>query len=325
MESSTKTMDNSREARGDYESQQHQTGVRRRLKEYFVSGSMRPGERKLVQKIDFFILTFCCLSYFLNYVSLVHFISATQIHVGLLLDEAGQTHLWELSFGIELSPYTGDFDQPCPNARYNEWSQGKPIFLEHLENHRLTRTTARSFQSQQCLCLRHEGRSEVPWEPTQSDQHRFHNRLHHWTSSLQSGPVLHQTTHFLPKHGPTMGSIDNDYRFSATPKIYHGYTVLPRCCRKQHLRRNALYTRIVVHSFRARKKVRYFYVQWPSRDHDFWLHPDRNPFFSRWKTRTCWLALAVHHRRPDHCPRSHIRLSPVPGHAFDNDCALPYA
>ncbi|KAE9992848.1 hypothetical protein EG327_007475 [Venturia inaequalis] len=28
---------------------------------------MRPGERKLVQKIDFFILTFCCLSYFLNY------------------------------------------------------------------------------------------------------------------------------------------------------------------------------------------------------------------------------------------------------------------
>ena len=28
-----------------------------------------PGERKLVQKIDFFILSFCCLSYFLNYVS----------------------------------------------------------------------------------------------------------------------------------------------------------------------------------------------------------------------------------------------------------------
>ncbi|KJZ75309.1 hypothetical protein HIM_05235 [Hirsutella minnesotensis 3608] len=27
----------------------------------------RPGERVLVQKIDFFILTFCCLSYFLNY------------------------------------------------------------------------------------------------------------------------------------------------------------------------------------------------------------------------------------------------------------------
>jgi len=27
-------------------------------------------ERKLVQKIDFFILTFCCLSYFVNYVSM---------------------------------------------------------------------------------------------------------------------------------------------------------------------------------------------------------------------------------------------------------------
>jgi ACS family pantothenate transporter-like MFS transporter len=26
-----------------------------------------PGERKLVQKLDFFILTFCCLMYFLNY------------------------------------------------------------------------------------------------------------------------------------------------------------------------------------------------------------------------------------------------------------------
>jgi hypothetical protein len=29
----------------------------------------KPGERRLVQKIDFFILTFCCLSYFVNYVS----------------------------------------------------------------------------------------------------------------------------------------------------------------------------------------------------------------------------------------------------------------
>ena len=28
----------------------------------------KPGERRLVQKIDFFILTFCCLSYLVNYV-----------------------------------------------------------------------------------------------------------------------------------------------------------------------------------------------------------------------------------------------------------------
>lgn len=27
----------------------------------------KPGERRLVQKIDFFILTFCCLSYLVNY------------------------------------------------------------------------------------------------------------------------------------------------------------------------------------------------------------------------------------------------------------------
>jgi hypothetical protein len=43
--------------------------VRLRLKEYFSPGGLLPGEKKLVQKIDFFILTFCCLSYFLNYVS----------------------------------------------------------------------------------------------------------------------------------------------------------------------------------------------------------------------------------------------------------------
>lgn len=30
-----------------------------------------PGERKLVQKLDFFILTFCCLMYFLNCESIV--------------------------------------------------------------------------------------------------------------------------------------------------------------------------------------------------------------------------------------------------------------
>jgi ACS family pantothenate transporter-like MFS transporter len=39
-----------------------------RLREYF-NVQYQPGERKLVRKIDFFILTFCCLSYFVNYVS----------------------------------------------------------------------------------------------------------------------------------------------------------------------------------------------------------------------------------------------------------------
>lgn len=37
--------------------------------DYFRSKRHSPAERKLVRKIDFFILTFCCLSYFLNYVS----------------------------------------------------------------------------------------------------------------------------------------------------------------------------------------------------------------------------------------------------------------
>jgi ACS family pantothenate transporter-like MFS transporter len=40
-----------------------------KLREYFAT-NYQPGEQKLIQKIDFFILTFCCLSYFLNYVSL---------------------------------------------------------------------------------------------------------------------------------------------------------------------------------------------------------------------------------------------------------------
>ena len=39
-----------------------------KLREYFKV-EYRPGERLLVQKVDFFILTFCCLSYFMNYVS----------------------------------------------------------------------------------------------------------------------------------------------------------------------------------------------------------------------------------------------------------------
>lgn len=42
-----------------------------KLREYFKV-EYRPGERLLVQKVDFFILTFCCLSYFMNYVSTRH-------------------------------------------------------------------------------------------------------------------------------------------------------------------------------------------------------------------------------------------------------------
>jgi ACS family pantothenate transporter-like MFS transporter len=37
-----------------------------RVAQYFRGDQHAPGERKLVQKLDFFILTFCCLMYFLN-------------------------------------------------------------------------------------------------------------------------------------------------------------------------------------------------------------------------------------------------------------------
>lgn len=41
-----------------------------RIRNYFNTG-YQPGERMLVQKLDFFILTFCCVSYFVNYVRYV--------------------------------------------------------------------------------------------------------------------------------------------------------------------------------------------------------------------------------------------------------------
>lgn len=40
---------------------------RSRIREYLHT-EYQPGERVLIRKIDFFILTFCCLSYFINYV-----------------------------------------------------------------------------------------------------------------------------------------------------------------------------------------------------------------------------------------------------------------
>ncbi len=42
--------------------------LRAKLRDYFHV-EYKPGEKQLVRKIDFFILTFCCLSYFTNYVS----------------------------------------------------------------------------------------------------------------------------------------------------------------------------------------------------------------------------------------------------------------
>ncbi|TVY85406.1 Pantothenate transporter liz1 [Lachnellula suecica] len=39
----------------------------KRIREYVSHPYEHPGERKLVQKLDFFILTFCCMMYFTNY------------------------------------------------------------------------------------------------------------------------------------------------------------------------------------------------------------------------------------------------------------------
>lgn len=40
-----------------------------RVRDY-LNVTYQPGERVLIRKIDFFILSFCCLSYFVNYASL---------------------------------------------------------------------------------------------------------------------------------------------------------------------------------------------------------------------------------------------------------------
>ncbi|RFU75344.1 mfs pantothenate transporter [Trichoderma arundinaceum] len=40
--------------------------LREKARDYFKA-EYQPGERTLIRKIDFFILTFCCLSYFINY------------------------------------------------------------------------------------------------------------------------------------------------------------------------------------------------------------------------------------------------------------------
>lgn len=50
-----------------------------RFTEYFRGKESRPGEAALLRKLDFFILTFCCLMYFANYVSRYAISSCLQI------------------------------------------------------------------------------------------------------------------------------------------------------------------------------------------------------------------------------------------------------
>jgi ACS family pantothenate transporter-like MFS transporter len=52
----------------------------------YLHAAYRPGERRLVRKIDFFILTFCCLSYFVNYLDRTNL---TNAYVSGMRDELG--------------------------------------------------------------------------------------------------------------------------------------------------------------------------------------------------------------------------------------------
>lgn len=51
-------------------------------------------ERKLVQKIDFFILTFCCLSYFVNYVSMPPWILGAHLTFLSLIARTSTMHTY---------------------------------------------------------------------------------------------------------------------------------------------------------------------------------------------------------------------------------------
>ncbi|KAF9876786.1 pantothenate transporter [Colletotrichum karsti] len=54
----------------------------------------QPGERKLIQKIDFFILTFCCLSYLVNYLDRTNlnnaYVSGMKEEIGFVGDQLNQ-------------------------------------------------------------------------------------------------------------------------------------------------------------------------------------------------------------------------------------------
>ncbi|KAH9903556.1 MFS general substrate transporter [Xylariomycetidae sp. FL2044] len=64
-----------------------------KLKAYFHT-EYQPGERRLVQKIDFFILTFCCLSYFTNYLDRSNlnnaYVSGMKEELGFVGDQLNQ-------------------------------------------------------------------------------------------------------------------------------------------------------------------------------------------------------------------------------------------
>ncbi|KAJ3957632.1 hypothetical protein N0V92_005810 [Colletotrichum tropicale] len=64
-----------------------------KIRQYFHV-EYQPGERKLIQKIDFFILTFCCLSYLVNYLDRTNlnnaYVSGMKEELGFVGDQLNQ-------------------------------------------------------------------------------------------------------------------------------------------------------------------------------------------------------------------------------------------
>ncbi|BCS19519.1 uncharacterized protein APUU_12347S [Aspergillus puulaauensis] len=56
------------------------------IRQYFTRANQSPLERRLVLKLDFFILTFCCLAYFTNYLDRA---SITQAYVSGMKEDLG--------------------------------------------------------------------------------------------------------------------------------------------------------------------------------------------------------------------------------------------
>jgi len=65
-----------------------------RFVQYLRGEQNAPGERKLVQKLDFFILTFCCLMYFVNYLDRTNLNNVRHPMTNYMRDERLTSHTY---------------------------------------------------------------------------------------------------------------------------------------------------------------------------------------------------------------------------------------